>query len=303
MKTSRLSSRFKTNLPLYLMLIPGLIFVTLFVYTPLAGSFMAFQQYSVTKGYFESPFVGLQNFEMVMRMPGFWDVIRNTVVISLFKIIGNIVVPVTFALLLNELLVTKLKRVFQTFIYLPYFISWVILSGIIMDMLSPSTGVINNLLGMIGIDPIFFLGDKTWFPVTIVFSDIWKNFGFGTVIYLAALTGIDSGLYEASMIDGANRWKQTWHITIPGIVPTIILMTVLGFGDILNAGFDQVYNLLSPSVYETGDIIDTFVYRLGIEQRQYSLSAAVGLMKSVISFLFISVGYKLADKLADYRIF
>lgn len=172
-----------------------------------------------------------------------------------------------------------------------------------MDLLSPSDGLINQFLGLFGIEPIFFLGDTTWFPITLVLTDVWKNFGFGTVVYLAALTNIDPGLYEASMIDGANRWKQTLHVTLPGIVPIIILMTVLSFGDILNAGFDQVFNLLSPTVYETGDVIDTLVYRLGIEQRQYSLSATVGLMKSVISFLFISVGYVLADKLADYRIF
>lgn len=295
--------KYKNNLSLHLMLIPGIIFVAIFVYVPLAGSVMAFQKYSLTKGILGSPFVGLDNFLYVIRMPGFWGVIRNTVVISLFKIIGNIVVSVLFALLLNEIAHMKLKRIFQTFIYMPYFLSWVILSGVFMDLLSPSDGLINQFLGFFGIEPIFFLGDTTWFPITLVVTDVWKNFGFGTVVYLAALTSIDPGLYEAAMIDGANRWKQTLHVTLPGIVPIIILMTVLSFGDILNAGFDQVFNLLSPTVYETGDVIDTLVYRLGIEQRQYSLSAAVGLMKSVISFLFISVGYVLADKLADYRIF
>jgi len=186
---------------------------------------------------------------------------------------------------------------------MPYFLSWIILSGIFLDLLSPSSGLVNQFLGLFGIKPIFFLASKFWFPVTMVLTDIWKNFGFGTVIYLAALTGIDPGLYEAARIDGANRWKQTLHVTLPGISAMVVLMTILGIGNILNAGFDQVFNLLSPAVYETGDIIDTLVYRLGIEQRQYALSAAVGLMKSGVSFLLISVGYVLADKLADYRIY
>ena len=216
---------------------------------------------------------------------------------------GNIIVPVTFALLLNELRSNKSKRVLQTFIYMPNFLSWIILSGIIMNLFSPSDGLVNNILGVFGIEPIFFLGDKFWFPVTMIVTDIWKGFGFGTVIYLAALTNIDPSLYEAAMIDGAGRWKQTIHVTLPGMAPIVILMTVLGLGNILNAGFDQIFNLLGPAVYDTGDVIDTFIYRLGMIQAQYSASAAVGLFKSVVSFLFVSLSYLLADKLANYRIF
>jgi len=225
------------------------------------------------------------------------------VYISLLKIIGLIVVPVLFALLLNEVIHSKVKKTIQSMIYLPNFLSWVIISGILIDILSPSSGIVNMYLGLIGISPIFFLGDTTWFPITMVLSDIWKSFGFGTVIYLAALTSINPSLYESAVIDGANRWKQTIYITLPGIKPIIILMTVLGLGNILNAGFEQIYNLLSPSVYSTGDIIDTFIFRLGIEQAQFSEATAVGLFKSVISLIFVSLSYYLASRFANYRIF
>ena len=290
-------------IPLHLMLIPGVLISLIFVYAPLLGSVMAFQDYNLVKGFFESEWVGLENFKFVMNLPGSISILWNTVYISLLKIIGNIIVPVFFALLLNEIQSNKTKRVFQTLIYMPNFLSWIILSGIFMNILSPSGGIVNLMLKGLGIEPIFFLGDKFWFPVTMVITDVWKSFGFGTVIYLAALTNISPTLYESAMIDGANRWKQTIHITLPGMSPIIILMTVMGLGNILNAGFDQIFNLYSPSVYETGDVIDTFVYRLGMLQRQYSASAAVGLFKSVVSLIFVSLSYFLADKFANYRIF
>ena len=195
------------------------------------------------------------------------------------------------------------KRTVQTLIYLPHFLSWVILAGVFIDLLSPTEGIVNRFLGVFGLEPIYFLGDESWFPYTMVLTDVWKEFGFGTIIYLAALTGIDPTLYEAAVVDGAGRFRQTLHITLPGILPTIVLMTVLALGNVLNAGFDQIYNLLSPQVYSTGDIIDTMVYRLGLQQVQYSTATAVGLFKSVISFALISVSYLLAYKFADYQIF
>ena len=187
-------------------------------------------------------------------------------------------------------------------VYIPNFLSWVIMAGILMDILSMD-GIVNEALGKFGIDAVNFLGNPGVFPWTMIVSDIWKGFGFGTVVYLAALTGIDPGLYEAAMVDGAKRWKQTVYITIPLLIPTIILMGVLALGNVLNAGFDQIYNLYSPVVYETGDIIDTYVYRLGLQQAQYSVGAAVGLFKSVISCIMVVISYILADKLAGYRIF
>lgn len=291
------------SLPLHLMLLPAVIVVLIFNYGPMFGVIMAFQKFNPVKSFWGSQFVGLSNFKFIMELPGIFQILWNTVYISFIKIIGMIIVPVTFALLLNEIGSRKYKRIIQSFIYLPNFLSWIILGGILLDILSPSDGVVNQILAAFGIKPIFFLGDKFWFPVTMIISDIWKGFGFGTVIYLAALTSIDPSQFESAVIDGANRWKQTLYITLPGIMPIIVLLTVLSLGNILNAGFEQIFNLYSPQVYATGDIIDTFVYRLGIEQAQYAPAAAVGLFKSGVSFVFVSISYLLADKLANYRIF
>ena len=285
----------------HVLLIPGLIFVFIFNYIPLYGLVIAFQKYNPAMG-FNSPWVGLANFEYLFRQPNFVRTIWNTFYIAVFKIVGGIIVPVTFALLLNELRSTSVKRVYQTVIYMPNFLSWVILAGVMIDILG-SDGIVNNLVVMMGGQPVSFLGDASIFPWTMIVSDIWKSFGFGTVIYLAALTSIDPGLYEEAIVDGAGRWMQTVYITIPMILPTVVLMTVLSLGNVLNAGFDQIYNLYSPMVYKTGDIIDTYVYRLGIQQAQYSVGTAVGMFKSVISGVLICMSYYLADRLAGYRVF
>jgi putative aldouronate transport system permease protein len=205
-------------------------------------------------------------------------------------------------LLLNEINKVFVKRVFQTLVYLPYFLSWVIMSGVFIDMLSLD-GIVNRAIMALGHDPIQFLSNSKLFPWVMIVTDIWKGFGFGTVVYLAAVTSIDPGLYEAALVDGAGRWMQTIRITIPLLAPTIVLMTVLSLGNVLNAGFDQIYNLYSPIVYSTGDIIDTFVYRLGIVQAQYSVGAAVGLFKSVVSAVLIGLSQFLANRLAGYRVF
>lgn len=294
-------AKLKKQWPYHLMLLPGVILVFIFSYIPLYGLVIAFEKYNPGLG-FSSPWVGLENFKYVFSQPNFIRTIWNTFYIAIFKLIGGIVVPVAVALLLNEVLHDKLKRVFQTLVYIPNFLSWVIMAGILMDILA-TDGIVNKALGAMGIDPVNFLGSPSVFPWTMIVSDIWKGFGFGTVVYLAALTGIDPGLYEAAMVDGAKRWKQTIYITIPLLMPTIILMGVLSLGNVLNAGFDQIYNLYSPVVYETGDIIDTYVYRLGLQQAQYSVGAAVGLFKSVISCIMVVLSYVLADKLAGYRIF
>ena len=302
-KIKKAPSRFKRELPLIVMLIPAVVLVAVYSYGSMVGTVIAFQKFNPTKGFFGSPWVGFDNFVNLFSMPNIGQVIFNTVGISLAKMVCGIVVPVVFALLLNEVSKVGIKRTYQTMVYLPHFLSWIILAGIFNDILSPSNGIINQLLGQIGIEPIFFLGDQGWFPTTMVITEVWKGFGFGSVIYLAALTGIDQSLYEAAQIDGAGRIKQTIHITFPGILSTVILMTVLSMANILNGGFDQIYNLYSPAVYATGDILDTFVYRLGIENAQYALSTAAGLFKSGVSLVFIVVSYKLADKFAGYKIF
>lgn len=286
-----------------MMLIPALIFIIVFSYIPMMGILMAFQKYIPTKGLLGSPFVGWKNFKFLLDYPDIGRIFFNTIYIAVMKITAGLVVPITIAILLNELRKEWVKRTFQTLVYLPHFLSWVLLSGIVIDVLSPSTGVVNQFLGLFGIKPIFFLGDNNWFPYVMVVTDVWKEFGFGTIIYLAALTGINPALYEAAEIDGAGRWKQTLYVTLPGMLPIIVLMLTLSIGNVLNAGFDQIFNLYNPQVYESGDIIDTFVYRMGVVESQYGFATAVGLLKSVVSFVLITVSYFMAYRFANYRIF
>jgi len=302
-KGPRISWSFKRNIPLHLMLFPGVLIAFLFSYLPLMGSVMAFQDFRPTLGFFRSEWVGLDNFRFVANIPGSTRILWNTLYIAIGKIVFSILVALIFALLLNEMRGRRTKKVVQTFIYMPHFLSWVILSGIFIDILSPSTGIVNTALQFFGFEPIFFLGDTFWFPITMVVTDVWKGFGFGTIIYLAAITGINPNLYEAAAIDGAGRIKQTFHVTIPGMMPIIVLMVVLNLGNVLSAGFDQIFNMYNPAVYSTGDIIDTFVFRLGIEQRQFSASAAVGLLRSVASFILVASGYWMAGKFIGYRVF
>ena len=294
---------FWRELPLYVMLAPAVVLVLVYAYGPMVGLVMAFQRVLPGKGIFGSPWVGGENFAFVLQMPTFLQVLRNTIFIAGLKAVAGVVVPVTVALMLNNVTGRLFKRTVQTIIYLPHFLSWIILAGIFVDILSPSDGVVNRMLGLAGIQPIFFLGNDKIFPWTMVATDVWKSFGFGTIVYLAALTDIDPTLYEAAVMDGATRSQQTWHITLPGISSTIIMLSTLSLGNILNAGFDQIFNLYSPLVYRTGDIIDTLVYRTGILHNQYGVATAVGLFKSVVSLLLIGLAYKLAAKWADYRIF
>lgn len=285
----------------HLMLVPGVVAIFIFAYIPLYGVVIAFQKYNIALG-FGSPWVGFENFRFLFMQPNFVRTIWNTFYIAVFKIIGGIIVPVIVALLLNEVRSVRVKKMFQTLVYLPHFLSWVIMAGVFMDILG-ADGIVNQGLMALGFPPVSFLGDPKVFPWTMIVTDIWKGFGFGTVIYLASITSIDPGLYEAAIVDGALRWKQTIHITIPMMAPIITLMSVLALGSVLNAGFDQIFNLYGPVVYTTGDIIDTYVYRLGIVQAQYSIGTAVGLFKSAISAVLIVLSQYLANRFAGYRVF
>lgn len=291
------------EIPLHIMLLPGVILSVLFHYVPIGGIVIAFQKFVPSRGIFNSKWIGLDNFHYLFNLPNFTSVLWNTIFIAVMKIIAGLVVPIIVALLLNEVISNSFKRTIQTIIYFPYFLSWVILGGILIDILSPTNGIVNQFLGFFGIDPIFFLGNEKWFPFTLVLSNTWKEFGYSTIVYLAALTAIDLHLYEAAIVDGANRWKQTLHVTLPGIMPIVTLMAVLSLGNVLNAGFDQVFNLYSPMVYSTGDILDTMVYRIGLIDAQYGVATAVGLFKSVIALGLITLSNFLAGKYAGYRIF
>ncbi|WP_284239207.1 ABC transporter permease [Paenibacillus glycanilyticus] len=293
----------KRNIPLHLMLIPGVIIVLIYCYIPMAGNIIAFQDFTPLMGYAKAEWVGLDNFQYMMDLPSFYQVVWNTIFISIMKIVSGLVAPITIALMLNEVRKSVFKRYVQTIIYMPHFFSWVILGGIVVDILSPSEGIVNQIIKAFGFQPVSFLSDNKWFPYVMVLSNEWKEVGFSTIIYLAALTSIDPTQYEAAIIDGANRWKQTWHVTLPGIRPTIILLACLSLGNVLNGGFDQVFNLYSPVVYQSGDILDTLVYRIGLVDNNYSVATAVGLVKSVVSLVLISAGYWLAYRFAKYRIF
>nr|WP_227872219.1 ABC transporter permease subunit [Paenibacillus albus] len=291
------------QLPLHLMILPGLILVLIYSYGPMFGLLIAFEKYVPAKGMMGSKWVGLDNFRYVIEMPESAQIIWNTVLIAIMKIIAGLIAPIITALLLNEVRKEVFKRGVQTVVYLPHFLSWIILGGILIDILSPTNGIVNQLLGWFGIKPIFFLGSNTWFRYVLVITDVWKEFGFNTIVYLAALTSISPTLYEAAIVDGAGRWKQTLHVTLPGMASIIVLLVTLSLGNVLNAGFDQVFNLYSPQVYETGDVIDTFVYRIGLVDAQYGVATAVGVFRSVVSLFSISLSYYLAYRFANYRIF
>ena len=296
--------RLKRELPLHLMLIAPLLVIFVFSYVPMAGIVIAFQRFIPARGLFgDQKWVGFENFTYVFQLPSVLRALKNTIVIAFLKIVFGQLTPIVFALLINELVNVKLKKTIQTSIYLPHFLSWVILAGVLIDILSPRYGLLNRLLGAFAIEPVFFLGDNDWFQFTMVVTHVWKEFGFGTIIYLAAITTIDPQQYEAAHIDGASRWRQMWHITLPGMTMIIVLIAVLNLGDVLNAGFEQIFNLYSPQTYESGDILDTLIYRLGLLEAQFGPSTAIGLFKSVVSLLFISVSYVLAYRLADYRVF
>lgn len=292
----------RTSLHYYLMLIPGFIWLTMFSIVPMFGLIIAFKDFNPGLGIFKSQFVGLENFIYMFKISDSKTVFLNTIIIAVSKIVVNLVVPLVFALMLNEIKHRLFKRTIQTIVYLPHFLSWVILAGILMDILGYS-GPINRLIIYFGGEPILFFAKSEIFRSIVIISDVWKEFGFKAIIYLAALTNINPALYEAAAIDGANRWKMMLNITLPGISSTIVLLAVLSLGSILKAGFDQIFNLYNPLVYSTGDIIDTWVYRAGLINMQFGLATAVGLLKSIIGFIMISLSYLLASKYANYRIF
>lgn len=286
----------------HLMMLPGIILLILFHTIPMFGVVIAFQDFNIGLGLWNSPWIGFENFQYLFQIRDSKTIFFNTVFIATGKIIAHLVVPLSFAILLNELKNVVFKRWVQTIVYLPHFLSWVILAGVLIDMLSKD-GMINNMIHMLGGKKILFLASNEWFPAIIIGSDIWKEFGFAAIIYLAALAGINPALFEAAVIDGATRLQQIRYITLPSLLPTIILLATLSIGNILNAGFDQIFNLYNPLVYASGDIIDTYVYRVGLVQAQYGFATAVGLLKSAVGFILIIISYRVAYRFANYRIF
>jgi putative aldouronate transport system permease protein len=281
---------------------PGIVFLILFSLVPMFYSMMAFQDFRPRRGITGSEWVGFENFKYMFMLPDSRTIFFNTIFIAVMKIIANLIVPLVFALLLNEVRVRFMRRWIQTIVYLPHFLSWVLLATIFFDVFSLD-GIMNKFIRLFGVDPILFYQSNRWFPAIIIGTDVWKEFGFGAIVYLAALTGINPVLYEAAEIDGASRFRQLIHVTIPGVKTTVILLATLALGNVMNANFDQVFNMYNPLVYQSADIIDTYVYRVGLNDLQYSLATAVGLLKSVVSFVLVTVSYVLASRFANYRIF
>ena len=280
----------KKNYDIYLLLIPGVLFIIAFRYMPMYGYITAFQDYNIFAGILNSNWVGLKHFSALLSSPGFYNVLRNTLIISFGKLIFTFPLSILLAILLNEINITPIKKGFQTALYLPHFLSWVIVAGLVVTACAPSTGIINLVVKFFGGEPVSFLMDNNWFRAVVIVSDAWKEVGYGAIVFIAALTGINPELYEAAKVDGAGKIQQILHITIPGMMSVIVLMFILKLGSVLNANTEQILLLYNPTVYETGDVLGTYIYRTGITHMNYSYATAIGLFEAVVGSFMIFTG-------------
>ncbi len=283
---------------LFLLLLPVIAYFVVFHYVPMYGVLIAFEDFLPRSGILGSEWVGLQNFQKMFSGLYFWPVFRNTLIISFLKLIVGFPMPIILALLLNEVSCGWFKKSVQTITYLPHFIGWVVLAGIVQQVLSPSTGVLNYVITALGGEPIFFMGSTKWFRPVVVLSSIWRNCGWDSIIYLAATSGIDPTMYEAANLDGATRFQKIWYVTLPGLIPTITIMLIFALGGVMNDDFDQLYNMLNAKVLSVGDVIGTYTYRVGLQQMNYSYATAVGLFKNVIALLLVSLSNLFSKKIS-----
>jgi len=296
------SSYLKRSWMLYVMLILPIAFFIIFRYVPMTNIVIAFKDYNIFQGVWSegSPWVGLKWFQRAFSTKDFWFALRNTIYLNILDLIMGFPAPIILALLLNELVFKNFKKFTQTVIYLPHFLSWIIVSSIASRLLAPTSGVVNIfLVENFGIGPIDFLMDKGKWIMTYIFFGVWKDMGWGTIIYLAAITGINPELYEAAEVDGAGRWRKLWHITLPGIRPTIVVLLIMNIGRILGIEFDRPYTMMNNIVMEVADVLSTLVYRLGIRSFQYSLTAAIGLFQSIVCVIFLVAANGIAKKLGE----
>lgn len=293
-------AQIRAEYPLYLMFLPVVIYYLLFKYFPVVlAFFMSLTDYDIYKGFANSTFVGLKNFLEFFNSIYFWRLLRNTLAINLLNLAFAFTMPIVFALLLNEITKVKAKRVVQSISYLPHFISTVVVASMITMFLSPSTGLVNNLIVRLGGKPIPFLQNPKYFWGIMTVQAVWRELGWGAILYIAALTGINMELYEAASIDGAGRWKQMWHVTLPGILPTIVVLFLIRLGKLLEVGYEMILLLYSPAIYETADVFSTYVYRRGILEASYSYSSAVGLFQSLVGFVLVFTFNHLSRKATD----
>lgn len=284
---------------LWMLVLPGIIYYIIFSYTPMYGLVIAFKDFLPFKGIWDSPWVGFKWFEQFFDTYYFGRILTNTLLISLYSIVWGFPAPIIFALLLNEVQHKKFKRVSQTVSYLPHFISTVVIVGIVVNFLSPSAGIINNVIRALGGESINFMVEPEWFRTIYITSDIWQGIGWNSIIYLAALSGIDQELYEAATVDGASRLRKMWHITIPGILPTVVILLILRFGSVLNVGYEKIILMYNSQTYETADVIGSYVYRRGIAGGEYSFGTAVGLFQNVVNFMLIITFNRISRKVSE----
>jgi putative aldouronate transport system permease protein len=273
---------------LYLLLLPIFAYYFTFKYTPMFGEIIAFKNYRFADGIWGSQWVGLKHFNRLFTSPDFFNVLKNTLLLNVYSIVFAFPVPIILALLLNEVRVEWYKRTIQNLLYIPHFISWVVLGGIVIALLSPSTGIVNMVLvKLFGIEPIYFMASTFWWPISFILSGIWQNAGWGTILYLAAMAGIDPQLYEAAKIDGASKLRRIWHVTLPGIRSTIAILLILRVGQMMDVGFEHIFVLQNKAVSEVANVISTYVYHVGLEGAQYSYTTALGLFQSIIGLILI----------------
>lgn len=288
---------------LYLILFPGVIYFIIFKYVPMWGLVMAFQDYKPHWGFTESPWVGLKHFERFFSEPQFWMLFRNTIILAVYNLLFFFPLPIVLALMLNEVRKEVFKRFAQTLLYLPHFVSWVVAVGIFYVLFTTEGGVVNELIGRLGMEKIPFLLSEDWFRTMIISQSIWKEAGWGTIIFLAALSGVDLQLYEASRMDGAGRWRQLWHITLPAIRSTIVILFILRLGSFLDTGFEHIFLMLNSMNREVGEVFDTYVYLKGLTQAQYSYSAAVGMFKSLVGLVLVLGANWLAKRFGEEGVY
>lgn len=295
-----LSARMWRYRYVYLMLLPALVWFVIFKYIPLYGITLAFKDYQYDKGIFGSPWVGFRYFKQFFNYFEFWTLIKNTIVISSMKLVIGFPVPIIFAIMLNEVRSTKYKRVLQTVSYLPHFVSWVVVLSLFTTLFSPNDGLVNELLGKwFGMEPIYFLGESKYFHAIVVGTSIWKEVGWNSIIYLAAITSIDVQLYEAAYLDGANKRQSMWHITIPGILPTIGIILLMNISSLVAAGFDQIYLFQTPGTLDVSEVLDTYVVKTGIEQGFFSYATAIGFFQSLVALLLMVTANTISKKVSD----
>ncbi len=286
-RVQRVGDHLRREWQLYLLLLPTILWLLIFLYKPMYGLQIAFKDYSIFRGVAGSPWIGLEHFSTLFNNDQFLRALKNTVVISFYGLIFGFPVPILLALMFNEMLHQTFKKTAQTIVYLPHFISSVIIAGIVITAFSPSAGIVNTVLGWFGTDSVYFLTKPEWFRPIFVTTTIWQEAGFQSIVYLAAIAGVSPTLYESAVVDGASRWQMMWKITVPSIMPTIIIMLIIRIGNMLEVSFEMIILLYQPATYETADVVNTFIYRQGIQGGQYDLAAAAGLFNAAVAFVLV----------------